>query len=86
MEEKTTKLMQHVSEISNNEVNDNKTDVHEMKDTKEGQHLSDLESRVDSLTEKVNNFVKNVMIVRSLPQKVMEMQKKLYRLEQNIKG
>ena len=86
MEEKTTKLMQHVSEISNNEVNDNKTDVHETKDTKEGQHLSDLESRVDSLTEKVNNFVQNVMIVRSLPQKVMFMQKRLKKIEQNIKS
>ena len=48
--------------------------------------LSVLESRVDSLTEKVNNFVQNVMIVRSLPLKVMNMQKKLNRLEQNIKG
>ena len=77
MEEKTTKLMQHVSEISNNEVNDNKTDVHETKDTKEGQHLSDLESRVDSLTEKVNNFVQNVMIVRSLPQRMKKMEKNI---------
>ena len=46
--------------------------------------LSVLETRVDSLTEKVNNFVQNIMIVRSLPLKVMNMQKKLNRLEQNI--
>ena len=86
MEEKTIKLMQHVSEMNSNDVHENKAGVYEVKDTKEGQNLSDLESCVDSLTEKVNNFVKNVMIVRSLPQKVMEMQKKLNRLEQNIKG
>ena len=48
------------------------------------ENLSVLESRVDSLTEKLNNFVQNVMIVRSLPPKVMNMQKKPNRLEQNI--
>jgi hypothetical protein len=57
MEGKTAKLMQHVSEMGNTGVKENKADVH----------------------------VQNVMIVRSLPQKVMNMQKKLNRLEQNIK-
>ena len=85
MEQKTAKLMQHVSEIDTNDVKENKADVDEMKDTKEGQHFSDLEYRIDSLTEKVNNFVKNVMIVRSLPKKVMDIQKILNSLEQNIK-
>ena len=44
-----------------------------------------LESHVDSLTEKVNNFVQNVMIVRSLPQKVMDIQNKLTKLENKMK-
>ena len=48
------------------------------------ENLSVLESRVDSLTEKLNNVVQNVTIMRSLPLKVMNMQKKPNRLEQNI--
>ena len=42
------------------------------------------ESRIDTLTDKVNHFVQNVMVVRSLPQKVMVMQMKLAEMEKKI--
>jgi type III secretory pathway component EscV len=48
--------------------------------------VTEFESRLDTLTEKVNHFVQNVMVVRSLPQKVMIMQRKLAELEQKIKS
>jgi hypothetical protein len=56
-EEKTNKLMHHVSEMYSSDVHANQAGVYEVKDTKEGQHLSDLDSHVFSLTGKVDNFV-----------------------------
>eukprot|EP00092_Neocalanus_flemingeri_P085043 GFUD01106935.1.p1 GENE.GFUD01106935.1~~GFUD01106935.1.p1 ORF type:complete len:238 (-),score=74.55 GFUD01106935.1:29-742(-) len=46
--------------------------------------IDNFESRIDTLTKKVNHFVQNVMVVRSLPQKVMIMQKKLAEIEEKI--
>ena len=69
LEEKSNKLLQHISEKEQNVTNLN---------------VIDLDSSVNSLTEKVNNFVQNLMNLRSLPQKVMDMQKKLNKLESKI--
>ena len=87
IEEKTKNIFSQVSELENidgDNINNGLSDL-KSKDEIEARHLFDLESRVDSLTEKVNNFVQNVMIVRSLPQKVMDMQIKLNRLEEKSK-
>ena len=69
LEEKSNKLLQHISEKEQNMTNLN---------------VIDFDSSVDSLTEKVNNFVQNLMNLRSLPQKVMDMQKKLNKLESKM--
>ena len=42
------------------------------------------ESQLETLSEKVNHFVQNVMVMRSLPQKVMIMQRKLTALEKKL--
>jgi type IV secretory pathway VirJ component len=87
IEDKTKQMFSLVSELENidgDNINNELSDL-KSKDETEARHLSDLESRVDSLTEKVNNFVQNVMIVRSLPQKVMNIQNNLNRLEEKLK-
>ena len=55
-------------------------------ENKNGAKFKDLESHIDTLTEKVNHFVQNVMVVRSLPQKVMIMQRKLAELEKKMES
>ena len=90
MEENTKNFLHQVSELENLAVNiTSSKELNGLKSKNENDsswRLASLESRVDSLTEKVNNFVQNVMTVRSLPQKVMDMQNKLNRLEEKIKG
>lgn len=46
--------------------------------------ISVFDSRLGNLTRKVNNFVQNVQMQKSLPQKIVEIQKKLSALEQII--
>ena len=61
---------------------------------KERAHLCDKEqiridanprSRVDLLTQKVNNFTQHVMFVEYIPQKLKEMKTNLLRLEMQMK-
>merc|ERR1711915_712540 len=50
------------------------------------ENVKQFEIRLESLTEKVNHFMQNVMVVRSLPQKVMHLQKKISDLEEKYKS
>ena len=46
--------------------------------------MKGLESQLETLSEKVNHFVQKVMAMKSLPQKVMIMQRKLATLEKKL--
>ena len=79
LEDKSKKLLYQISDHEQNVTN-----LNVMEDSEKDSFLLDLDSSVDSLTEKVNSFVKNLMNLRSLPQKVMDIQKKLNKLESKM--
>ena len=86
-EQRSTKLEIENEEIEKNIANLGQNNLSRTQISKEkaGTYI-DLESHLDTLTEKVNHFVQNVMVVRSLPHKVMIMQRKLAELEQKIES
>ena len=86
-EQRATKLEIENEEIEKNIANlgQNNLSRTQFSNEKAAKYI-DLESHLDTLTEKVNHFVQNMMVVRSLPQKVMIMQRKLAELDQKIES